>query len=46
MDLMDFFTIAIIAVPVIVILSKITINDRMKKVYVEDRYNEVKRIRV
>lgn len=45
MDVIDVLTVAIIAVPVVLILSKISIGDRMKKVYVEGNYNEVKRIR-
>lgn len=45
MDVIDILTVVMIAIPVVLILSKISLGERMKKVYVEGNYNEVKRIR-
>ncbi len=46
MDLIDALTIVMLTIPVILILSKVHLNSRMKRVYVEERFNEVKRIRI
>lgn len=45
MDVIDILTVVMIAIPVALILSKISLGERMKKVYVEGSCNEVKRIR-
>jgi len=46
MDFIDALTIVMLTIPVILILSKVQLNSRMKRVYVEERFNEVKRIRI